>query len=127
VKLTGAVITVYPSNSTAIVFYDQKGNPTSLYRLVRAEPDWADSRIRVGIEDAKKVVELQAENTRLNKIISGKGSRFTDEETAEIQRLYFSRQKKQVELASMYKCSQGTISTIVSTGQSTAQTKRSRT
>jgi hypothetical protein len=60
----------YPSNSTAAVFYDQEGNPTTLYRLVRSEPDWAESRIRVGLEDAKKVVTQQAEIERLNKIVA---------------------------------------------------------
>jgi hypothetical protein len=53
-------------------------------------------------------------------------SRFTEEQIAEIQRLYWTRSKKQVELASMYKCGQGTISTMVSTGQSTSRTKRSK-
>lgn len=27
-------------------YFDQDGNPTTLYRLVRAEPDWAVSVIR---------------------------------------------------------------------------------
>jgi hypothetical protein len=49
---------------------------------------------------------------------TGKVSKFSTEDIEEIQRLFFTRAKKQVELASIYKCSQGTIATIVSTGAS---------
>ena len=29
-------------------YFDADGNPTTLYRLVRSEPDWAASRIKTG-------------------------------------------------------------------------------
>jgi len=38
----------YPANSTARQYHDADGNPITLYRLVRAEPDWAASRIQAG-------------------------------------------------------------------------------
>lgn len=53
-----------------------------------------------------------------------KPTRFSDEDLAEIQRLYLGREKKQVELASTYACSQGTISTIISTGKSTRRSNK---
>jgi hypothetical protein len=54
-------------------------------------------------------------------------SRFTPWDIAEIQRQFKSGQKKQVELASMYKCGQGTISSIVTKGTATHIPRRKPT
>jgi len=48
-------------------------------------------------------------------------SRFTADEISSIQRLSRSRQKKQVEIAAMYNCGQGTISKIIRSGCSTGK------
>lgn len=62
----------YPSNSTAKPYYDMDGNEIPLHRLVRKEPDWACSRIRV---HATEIQSLQAERDvyreALEKIVSG--------------------------------------------------------
>lgn len=36
------------------------GIPTTLYRLVRSEPDWAQSRILAGLRDAAELATLRA-------------------------------------------------------------------
>jgi len=38
----------YPVNSTAKQYYDADWKPTTLWRLVRDEPEWAVSRIQAG-------------------------------------------------------------------------------
>lgn len=38
----------YPENSTAKEYFDSDGKPTTLYRLVRQEPEWAQSRVQAG-------------------------------------------------------------------------------
>jgi hypothetical protein len=40
-------------------YFDPDGNPTTLYRLIRAEPDWAASVIR----------QYKKENERMRKFI----------------------------------------------------------
>jgi hypothetical protein len=45
----------YPPGSTAKVYYDIDSKETTLYRMVRSEPDWAQSRI---VEGEKAIAEL---------------------------------------------------------------------
>ena len=44
--------------SITINYQDQNGNPTTLYKLVRTEPDWAASRINFM---NNKIAELEKE------------------------------------------------------------------
>lgn len=53
----------YPKGSTARIYYDSDQNPTTLYRLVISEPDWAVSRIKhcEDYEQLQATVKQQAE------------------------------------------------------------------
>ena len=53
----------YPINSTARVFHDSEGNPTTLYKLVRSEPEWAQSRLihlEQTVADQQKLIDSLA-------------------------------------------------------------------
>lgn len=55
----------YPPGSTAKVYYDVDGNPTTLFRLIRSEPSWAMSRIIEGekaIQSLERVLQFAAES-----------------------------------------------------------------
>jgi len=43
-------------------FHDLNGNPVSLFKLVRSEPEWAAARIREG-------KRIQADNERLRELL----------------------------------------------------------
>ena len=41
-------------------YHDSEGNECTLYQLVRREPDWAESRVRVGREAIDRVKVLES-------------------------------------------------------------------
>ena len=45
----------------------QDGEPTTLYKLVRSEPDWAASRIREGEKAQQEIETLRLENDSLQR------------------------------------------------------------
>ena len=47
-------------------YQDMDGNPTTLYKLVRIEPDWAASRIDFM---NNQIVELEKENKELQEYL----------------------------------------------------------
>jgi len=49
----------YPNNSTAKVYSDSDGNEVTLRQLVRTEPDWAISRIKVSEGYQSRITELE--------------------------------------------------------------------
>ena len=53
--------------SKAINYQDQEGNPTTLYTLVRTEPDWAASRINFM---NNKIAELEKDISIAAKIMT---------------------------------------------------------
>ena len=52
-------------------YFDSEGNPCTLYRLVRDEPDWAESRIRTG----EKLERTHKELERTHKELERKATR----------------------------------------------------
>jgi uncharacterized protein YhaN len=54
-------MTDYPTNSTAKVYHDVNGVECTLRQLVKADPDWAASRIQVGEQAIAERDSLQAQ------------------------------------------------------------------
>lgn len=50
----------YPIGSSATPYHDEDGNQVTLIQLVRKEPEWARSRIKVGEQALVTIVELEA-------------------------------------------------------------------
>jgi hypothetical protein len=48
----------YPAGSTAKQYFDGDGNPSTLYWMVRNEPDWARSRIIEGEKAIERIAAL---------------------------------------------------------------------
>jgi len=40
-----------------VQYYDREGNPTTLYKLIRSEPEWAASRIQAQADEIKVLRE----------------------------------------------------------------------
>jgi alpha-ketoglutarate-dependent taurine dioxygenase len=53
--------------SITINYQDQDGNPTTLYKLVRTEPDWAASRINFM---NNKIAELEKQAEEFKVVVS---------------------------------------------------------
>ena len=49
----------YPTNSTAKVYYDTEGNEVTLRQLIKLEPEWAHSRIKLCEAMEKRLAELE--------------------------------------------------------------------
>jgi alpha-ketoglutarate-dependent taurine dioxygenase len=64
--------------SLAISYQDIDGNPTTLYKLVRTEPDWAASRIDFM---NNKIAELEKELADTENNLASLQSKFEDIET----------------------------------------------
>lgn len=47
-------MTDYPSNSTATQYQDMDGNLVTLRQLIKLEPEWAHSRIKVQLQEIER-------------------------------------------------------------------------